>query len=105
IEKIACNTVFSGQTPEDILLVIDTMIFENIPGEISSKKNITSNGFSGIEVLTELKTGDLNRFQILASPFNVYIIRMAGKKDFAASSDADAFFKSIRINEGNATKW
>jgi uncharacterized protein YbaP (TraB family) len=105
IEKIACNTVFSGQTPEDILLVIDTMIFENIPGEISSKKNITSNGFSGIEVVTELKTGDLNRFQILASPFNVYIIRMAGKKDFAASSDADAFFKSIRINEGNATTW
>jgi len=105
IEKIACNTVFSGKTPEDILLAIDTMIFENIPGEISSKKNIVSNGFNGIEVVTELKTGDLNRFQILASPFNVYIIRMSGKKDFAATSDADAFFKSIKINEGNATIW
>ncbi len=105
IEKIACNSVFSGKSPEDVLLVIDTMIFENIPGEITSKKNIVSNGFNGMEVVTELKTGDLNRFQILASPFNVYIIRMAGKKDFAAGSEADDFFRSIRINEGNATTW
>lgn len=100
IEKISCNTVFSGRTPQDILLAIDTMIFENIPGEISEKKNIVSNGFDGIEVITRLKTGDLNRFRILASPFNVYIIRMAGKKDFAASSDADEFFRTLRISEG-----
>lgn len=105
IEKITCNSVFSGKTPQDILLVIDTLIFENIPGEISSKKSIFSNGFEGIEVVTKLKTGDLNRFQILASPFNVYIIRMSGKKDFAVSSDADNFFKSITINEGNASNW
>lgn len=103
IEKISCNTVFSGKTPEDILMVIDTMIFENIPGEIIEKKNIVSNGFRGMEVVTRLKTGDLNRFQILASPFNVYIIRMSAKKDFAISSDANAFFKSLKINEGNAT--
>ncbi len=105
IEKITCNSVFSGKTPDDILLVIDTLIFENIPGEITSKKNIVSNGFKGMEVVTMLKTGDLNRFQILASPFNVYIIRMSGKKNFAISSEANNFFKSIKINEGNASEW
>ncbi len=105
IEKITCNSVFSGKTPDDILLVIDTLIFENIPGEITSKKNIVSNGFIGMEVITKLKTGDINRFQILASPFNVYIIRMAGKKNFAISSEANTFFKSIKINEGNASVW
>lgn len=105
IEKIACNTIFSGKTPQDILLVIDTMIFENIPGEITDKRNIVSNGFEGMEVITKLKTGDLNRFQILASPFNVYIIRMSAKKNFAISSEANAFFKSLKINEGNASAW
>ncbi len=105
IEKLTCNTIFSGKTPEDILLVIDTMIFENIPGEIRSKRPIFSNGFEGMEVVTELKTGDLNRFHILASPFNVYIIRLSGKKDFALSSDANNFFKTIQIREGNASTW
>jgi uncharacterized protein YbaP (TraB family) len=105
IEKISCNTIFSGKTPEDLLLVIDTMIFENIPGEIFEKKNIVSNGFNGMEVVTRLKTGDLNRFQILASPFNVYIIRLSGKKNFAVSSEANNFFKSLKINEGNASTW
>lgn len=105
IEKITCNSIFSGKTPEDILMVIDTMIFENIPGEIRGKRPIYSNGFEGIEVVTELKTGDLNRFQILASPFNVYIIRLSGKKDFAMSNDANNFFKTIEIREGNASTW
>lgn len=105
IEKISSNAVFSGKSPEDILAVIDTLIFENIPGEIQKKNNIASNGLRGIEVVTKLKTGDLNRFQILASPFNIYIIRMAGKKNFATSSDANNFFKSIRINEGEARDW
>ena len=54
IEKISCNTIFSGKTPEDLLLVIDTMIFENIPGEIFEKKNIVSNGFNGMDVVTRL---------------------------------------------------
>lgn len=105
IEKITCNAIFSGKTAQDILDVIDTLIFENLPGEISSKEEIVSNGLNGIEVVTILKTGDLNRFQILASPFNLYIIRMSGKKAFATSSEADNFFKSININEGNAGTW
>ena len=105
IEKIACNTIFSGKTPDDILLDIDTMIFENIPGEITSKNQIFSNGFNGMEVITQLKTGDLNRFQIIASPFNVYIIRLSGKDKFAVSSDANKFFKTLKINEGNAHIW
>jgi len=105
IEKISCNSIFSGKTPEDLLMEIDTMIFENIPGEILEKKNIVSNGFNGMEVVTRLKTGDLNRFQILASPFNVYIIRLSGKKNFATSSEANNFYKSLKINEGNAIAW
>lgn len=105
IEKISCNSAFSGKSPEEILMVIDTMIFENIPGDIKSKQNMVSNGIQGIEVVTELKTGDLNRFQILVSPFNVYIVRMSGKKSFATSSDANNFFKSLKINEGRANNW
>ncbi len=105
IEKISSNLAFSGKTQEDVLLVIDTMTFENIPGEQKKKERIISNGFPGIEVVTELKTGDLNRFHILVSPYNVYIIRMAGKKKFASSSVANNFFKTLKINEGVGTIW
>src|SRR5690606_33859445 len=105
IEKITCNSVFSGKTTDEILLVIDTLIFENIPGDIQSKNNITSNGFKGMEIVTQLKTGDLNRFRILVSPFNVYIIRMSGKKEFATSKIADKFFSTLSISEGGKGEW
>lgn len=105
IEKISCNSAFSDKSQNDILLDIDTMIFENIPGEIKSKKEIKSNGFPGFDIVTELKTGDLNRFQILVSPFNVYIVRMSAKDKFATGSESDNFFKSLKINEKVASTW
>lgn len=105
IEKIKSNSVFSGKSPDDILEEIDTMIFENIPGEITNRKSIVSNGFKGIEIVTKLKTGDLNRFYILASPFNIYIVRLSGKKNFAISKDANNFFNSLKINEGQNLNW
>ena len=105
IEKIKSNAIFSGKSPEDILEEIDTMIFENIPGEITNRKAIMSNGFKGIEIVTKLKTGDLNRFHILASPFNIYIVRLSGKKNFAISKDANNFFNSLKINEGQNLNW
>jgi hypothetical protein len=105
IEKIKSNAIFSGKSPEDILEEIDTMIFENIPGEITNRRAIMSNGFKGIEIVTKLKTGDLNRFHILASPFNIYIVRLSGKKNFAISKDANNFFNSLKINEGQNLNW
>jgi uncharacterized protein YbaP (TraB family) len=105
IEKIKSNAIFSGKSPEDILEEIDTMIFENIPGEITNRKAIKSNGFNGIEIITKLKTGDLNRFHILASPFNIYIVRLSGKKNFAVSKDANNFFNTLKINEGQNLNW
>ncbi len=101
IEKITSNATFSGKSPEQILEEIDTLIFENIPGEILNKKSIVSNGFTGIEVITKLKNGNLNRFYILTSPFNIYIIRLSGKKMYAISKEGDMIFKSLKINEGS----
>jgi hypothetical protein len=55
--------------------------------------------------VTKLKTGDLNRFHILASPFNIYIVRLSGKKNFAVSKEANNFFNSLKINEGQNLNW
>jgi len=98
IEKIACNTIFSGKTPDDILLDIDTMIFENIPGEITSKRPIYSNGFSGMEVITQLKTGDLNRFQIIASPLNLQLglMRISFSKPFKSMKVMPEFGNALK---------
>ncbi|MDP2175012.1 MAG: TraB/GumN family protein [Bacteroidota bacterium] len=105
IDKVKSNGVFSSKATDVILEEIDTLIFENIPGEILSKKNVLTNGMKGLEIVTKLKTGDLNRFQILASPFNIYIIRLSAKKKYAVSKEADDFFKTLKINEGADLTW
>jgi uncharacterized protein YbaP (TraB family) len=105
IDKVKSNGVFSSKSTDVVLEEIDTLIFENIPGEVLNKKSILTNGMKGMEIVTKLKTGDLNRFQILASPFNIYIIRLSAKKKYAVSKEADDFFKTLKINEGADLTW
>ncbi len=103
IDKINTYTAFTGKPVSEILLQIDSILYESIPGKIENKKNISNNGMDGYEITSRLKTGDIQRFRIIASPFHLYIIRIAGKKDFALSKAGDNFFNSIKINEYSAT--
>jgi uncharacterized protein YbaP (TraB family) len=100
IDMIKSNAAFSSKSVDEILEEVDTLIFENIPGEIIGKKRIENSGMKGLEIVTELKTGDLNRFQILASPFHIYIVRLSSKKKYAISKQANDFFKTLKISEG-----
>lgn len=103
IDKINTYTAFTGKPINEILLQIDSILYESIPGKIESKKNISNNSMEGYEIVSRLKTGDVQRFRIIASPFHLYIIRIAGKQEFALSKAGDNFFNSLKINEYSAT--
>jgi uncharacterized protein YbaP (TraB family) len=96
---------FSNQTASHVLNRIDSLLFENIPGKILVKKQITRNGHAGIEIQNRTSLGDYQRYLIVATPINLWVIKMAGQKEFAKSRQAEQFFNSIQILEKNESNW
>ena len=94
---------FKGKQNTDFQSKIDSLLFENIPGKIESKKQITNNGYKGLDIVNKTKTGDYQRYQLFFTPMNVMIFKMGGKHDFV-KIESDKFFSSLNLTP-LTSKW
>ena len=70
---------FAHLKPDDVYILndIDKLLFENIPGKILEKTEITRNGFKGLDIKNQLKNGDQQRYQIYLTPLEILIFKMS----------------------------
>lgn len=89
---------WSGQSPAFIADRLDSLIYEKVPGKIQDRKRITA-PFPGHEVTTRTRRGDVQRYKIFVTPFEVIMFTTGGNGDYALGAEADQFMNSIRFSE------
>jgi uncharacterized protein YbaP (TraB family) len=94
----------NGMKPEKYIEKIDSLLFENIPGNIISQKKIQVGPYKGIEVKNKTKTGNHQHYKIFATPFEVVVFKVGGNNDFIVPW-SDSIFNSLKFKEhGNEWK-
>ncbi len=78
---------------------IDSVLYEYIPGTILSKKLFTRNGYNGYDISNRTRRGDLQRYQIYITAFEIIIFKMSGKGEYVNGAEANRFFNSITLKE------
>ncbi|HEY5407315.1 MAG TPA: TraB/GumN family protein [Ginsengibacter sp.] len=99
ITRVQTYSAFGGKPVEKIYKEIDSLLYENIPGKIIEKKSIRLNGYDGFDITNKTRRGDIQRYQIYVTPFEVLIFKMSGKEAYVAGPEADKFFGSIGLPE------
>jgi hypothetical protein len=99
ITRVQTYSAFGGNTVEKIYKEIDSLLYENIPGKIIEKKSITLNGYNGFDIVNKTRRGDIQRYQIFITPFEVLIFKMSGKESYVDGPEAGNFFGSIELPE------
>ena len=103
VTRILTNGWMWGHSTQKIYNVIDSLLYENIPGRIIRKTKITRNGYKGIDLTNRTRRGDVQRYNIFVTPFEVVIFKMSGTGDYVDKGDeAKRFFESIRLKEYTA---
>ena len=105
VVRLKTFNAITGSTPEKIVLSIDSLLFENIPGDIISKKSIQINNHPGFDIINKTRRGDYQRYQIIALPSELLIFKVKGPKKTAVCSDAKTFFESIEFLTPENTNW
>lgn len=90
---------------EYVLKSVDSLLYENIPGKILSQKKVNRQGFDGYSITTRTRRGDIQRFEILITPEEIFVFKLGGTGEFAENKEADKFFKSIKVKTPKATNW
>ena len=99
VTRIMTNAWMWGHSQEKVHRVIDSLLYENIPGKIISKTLINRNGYPGIDLINRTRRGDIQRYNIFITPFEIIIFKMSGTGEYVRMGDeAKRFFGSIQLS-------
>lgn len=100
VTRIFTNAAIMGQSEEQVLRKLDSVLYENIPGKILSKVSIVKNGYRGYDITNRTRRGDVQRYAIFVMPFEVLLFKMSGTGDYVKNgTEAAQFFGSIQLRE------
>ena len=99
ITRVQTYSAFGGNPAQKIYREIDSLLYENIPGKIIEKKSIKLNGYDGFAITNRTRRGDIQRYEIFVTPFEVLIFKMSGKESYVDGPEAQKFFGSIELPE------
>lgn len=104
VSRIMTHAWLWGHNDSIVLKKVDSLLYENIPGKILTKTMLTKSGFKGFDVTNRTRRGDLQRYNIFITPFEVVIFKMGGNGDYLKNGEEAAkFFNSIQFltKQGN----
>ena len=100
VTRIQTNASAWGHTGNDVFRKVDSLLYENIPGKILSKKVITKNGYKGFDIVNRTRRGDYQRYNIFITPFEVLFFKVSGNGEYVHDNNgADKFFNSIAFKQ------
>lgn len=100
VTRIMTNAWMWGHNTESVKKIVDSLLYENIPGKIIRKTPVTRNGYQGIDLINKTRRGDIQRYNIFTTPFEVIIFKMSGTGEYVSQGEeAQRFFSSIQLKE------
>lgn len=105
LSRIKLHSGQNGETVADANRKTDSLLYENVPGKIIGKNNITINGYHGLDIINKTRRGDIQRYNIIYTPQEVLVFKMSGNDEYVNGKEAEDFFKSIKLKELPTASW
>ncbi|WP_178991168.1 TraB/GumN family protein [Winogradskyella schleiferi] len=95
INRISRFSYLPNEKENITLKDIDHLLYEDIPGDIISKTELTT-PYPGISIVNKTKKGEFQKYHIYQTPLEIIIIKFAGRSDFVLQHE-DKIFTSITL--------
>ena len=90
INRISRFTYLPNEKEHITLKEIDHLLYEDIPGDIVAKEELTE-PYPGISIVNKTKKGEFQKYHIYQTPLEIIIIKFAGRSDFVLKHEAEIF--------------
>lgn len=100
VTRVMTNAWLWSHSTDRVRHIVDSLLYENIPGKILTRTNITRNGYQGLDITNRTRRGDIQRYNIFVTPFEVIVFKMSGIGEYVSKGEeASRFFNSIQLKE------
>lgn len=97
LNRISRFTYLPNDKAHITLKDIDHLLYEDIPGDIIAKDDLTT-PYPGISIVNKTKKGEFQKYHIYQTPLEIIIIKFAGRSDFVLQHE-DKVFNSIDLKQ------
>ncbi len=106
VSRVKTNALLLGEDVNTVFKKVDSMLYENIPGKILKKSVITKNGYKGFDITNRTRRGDVQRYNIIVTQFEVLVFKISGIGDYVQEGgEAARFFNSVNFTNTTAENW
>ncbi|MFP4844663.1 TraB/GumN family protein [Winogradskyella sp. PE311] len=95
VNRISRFTYLPNEKDNITLKDIDHLLYEDIPGDILKKEELTT-PYPGISIVNKTKKGEFQKYHIYQTPLEIIVIKFAGRSDFVLKH-GDKIFNSIQL--------
>ena len=97
VTRVPTFTNYFNVPDAEVAQQVDSLLYENVPGKIIKKIAIVKNGYKGFDITNKTRRGDIQRYNIIITPFEILIFKMSGTENYVLGKEAQDFFNSITI--------
>lgn len=97
LARLYNNSSFFGVSDTAVIHAIDSLLFENIKGDIVDRKRIIHQGYTGMDVTSLVKNKDKERYRFIVTPYEIVMLKAGGKNEYVQQKQVDSFFTEFRI--------
>lgn len=101
INRMSRFTYLPNEKAHITLKDIDHLLYEDIPGDIIKKEDLTQ-PYPGISIVNKTKKGEFQKYHIYETPLEIIIIKFAGRSDFVLKHESKIFNSISLKNPSNA---
>lgn len=105
VSRIKSYAAYQQLSPERILKMVDSLLYENVPGKIIEQKNIMRDGVPGIYILNKTKKGSNQAYNIYTTPDEIIIFKVSGNEYTSIDEYGIRFLQSIHFNLNKDDRW
>lgn len=99
ITRMKSYSALTGTTTGELLVMLDSMMYETVAGEVVSKSIISKGKYEGIEVINKTRRGDYHRQQVIVLPDEILILKLEATGEKVKQGYGASFFEGIKIHE------
>jgi uncharacterized protein YbaP (TraB family) len=97
INRISRFLYLPNQKDNITLNDIDDLLYEDIPGDIIKKEELTT-PYPGISIVNRTKKGEFQKYHIYQTPLEIIIMKFAGRSDFVLQHETKIFNSIVLKN-------
>jgi uncharacterized protein YbaP (TraB family) len=107
VMRLKSYSSVSGFSNDDVLGLIEGMLYETIAGEIVSNEKIRVGKYPGIDVTSRTRRGDYQRYRIVVLPEEVLVMKLSAPGSKVRQGFGSPFFEKLEVAtvESEAQPW